>query len=118
MAFTLCPAGHAGSNLRRTREYARWLCVCVKSERDREAHTREEEGPGENARDAAAEERRGRARRRWCRGPLSASGPGGARLRLEGLERLLRTQGLAGELTVRQQSRRAPGGRASCERRE
>lgn len=66
-AFTLCPAGHAGSNLRRTREYARRLCVCVKSERDREAHTREEEGPGENARDAAAEERRGRARRRWCR---------------------------------------------------
>lgn len=52
MAFTLCPAGHAGSNLRRTREYARWLCVCVKSERDREAHTREEEGHGENARDA------------------------------------------------------------------
>lgn len=114
MAFTLCPAGHAGSNLRRTREYARWLCVCVKSERDREAHTREEEGPGENARDAAAEERRGRARRRWCRVPLSASGPGGARQRLEGLERLLRTQGLVGELS----SRRAPGGRASCERRE
>lgn len=56
MAFTLCPAGHAGSNLRRTREYARWLCVCVKSERDREAHTREEEGHGENARDAAARE--------------------------------------------------------------
>lgn len=46
MAFTLCPAGHAGSNLRRTREYARRLCVCVKSERDREAHTREEEGGG------------------------------------------------------------------------
>lgn len=75
-------------------------------------------GPRRERARCGAEERRGRARRRWCRVPLSASGPGGARQRLEGLERLRRTQGLAGELTVRQQSRRAPGGRASCERRE